>query len=195
MLYINYGHMHIICQLEVGMARPAKPRFVAGEPCVDFFKPRGIPLRELERECLSVEELEALKLADIEGLYQEDAAGRMEVSRPTFQRVLKSARGKVARSLVEGKALGIEGGNYVLGGEGRSLECLSCEHRWEQPPGTGTRACETACPECGLMTVRRVCTGRPVKHGVSGCCASAGTAPGRKLEGETGLETDKERRD
>src|SRR5450756_2868188 len=97
----------------VDVARPAKPRFVTGEPCVDFFKPRGIPLRELEEERLSVEELEALKLADIEGLYQEDAAERMDVSRPTFQRVLKSARGKVARCLVEGKALGIEAVSYT----------------------------------------------------------------------------------
>lgn len=186
MLYINYEHMHIICQQEVNVARPAKPRFVAGEPCVDFFKPRGIPLRELERECLSVEELEALKLADVEGLYQEDAAARMEVSRPTFQRVLKSARGKVARCLVEGKALGIEGGNYVLGGEGRSLECLSCEHQWEEPFGAGVRACETTCPECGQLTVRRICSGRPGVPGIggSGCCASA--APQRKREGEKG---------
>ena len=157
---VRYGHMHIIYQQEVDMARPAKPRFVTSEPCVNFFKPRGIPLRELEEERLSVEELEALKLVDIEGLYQEEAAERMEVSRPTFQRVLKSARGKVARCLVEGKALGIEGGNYIVGGEGRKLECLSCEHRWEETFG-GARACETACPECGKMTVRRACSRRP----------------------------------
>ena len=62
----NYGHMPTRCQQEVDVARPAKPRFVTEEPCVDFFKPRGIPLRELEEERLSVEELEALKLADIE---------------------------------------------------------------------------------------------------------------------------------
>jgi len=155
------------------VARPAKPRFVTEEPCVDFFKPRGIPLRELEEERLSVEELEALKLADIECLYQEDAAVRMEVSRQTFQRVLKSARGKVARCLVEGKALGIEGGNYVLAGEGRTFECLSCHHRWEEPFASGARACETVCPECGKMTVRRACSRRAkMKSGNSspGCC-------------------------
>ena len=159
------------------MARPTKPRFVTREPCVDFFKPRGIPLRDLEEERLSVEELEALKLADIECLYQEDAAERMEVSRPTFQRVLKSARGKVARCLVEGKALGIEGGNYVLAGEGRIFECLSCRHSWEEPFGSGVRACETVCPECGEMTVRRACARRPrinSGHGPGRCCASEG---------------------
>jgi predicted DNA-binding protein (UPF0251 family) len=147
------------------VARPAKPRFVTGEPCVDFFKPRGIPLRELEQECLSVEELEAIKLTDIEGLYQEGAAERMEVSRPTFQRVLKSARGKIARCLVEGKALGIEGGNYLLSGEKRMFECLSCRHRWYQPYGGGVRACETACPECKQMTVRRACAKRTALRG------------------------------
>jgi predicted DNA-binding protein (UPF0251 family) len=165
------------------MARPAKPRFVTGEPCVDFFKPRGIPLRELEEERLSVEELEALKLADIECLYQEDAAERMEVSRPTFQRVLKSARGKVARCLVEGKALGIEGGNYVLAGKGKTFECLSCEHSWEEPFGSGIRACETVCPQCGQMTVRRACARKPRMnrgHGPGRCCASE-SAGGRKV--------------
>jgi len=164
------------------VARPAKPRFVTGEPCVDFFKPRGIPLRELEEERLSVEELEALKLADIEGLYQEDAAERMDVSRPTFQRVLKSARGKVARCLVEGKALGIEGGNYVLAGEGKTLKCLSCDHSWEEPFGSGVRACETVCPKCGEMTVRRACARRPRAksgHGPGRCCASEGAGGGK----------------
>ena len=151
---------------------------------MDFFKPRGIPLRELEKECLSVEELEALKLADIEGLYQEDAAERMEVSRPTFQRVLKSARGKVARCLVEGKALGIEGGNYVLAGEGKTFECLSCEHRWEESFGSGVRACETVCPQCGQMTVRRACARRPRMksgHGPRSCCASEGSGGGKEM--------------
>ena len=119
------------------MARPAKPRFVTGEPCVDFFKPRGIPLRELEKECLSVEELEALKLVDIKGLYQEDAAERMEVSRPTFQRVLRSARGKVARCLVDGKALGIEGGND----EYRFLFA----HKGPRRPRTSVRITSSGC--------------------------------------------------
>jgi predicted DNA-binding protein (UPF0251 family) len=166
------------------VARPAKPRFVTEEPFVDFFKPRGIPLRELERECLSVEELEALKLVDIECLYQEDAAERMEISRPTFQRVLKSARGKVARCLAEGKALGIEGGNYVIAGEGKTFECLSCEHSWEEPFGSGARACETTCPECGKMTVRRACARMPRMkngHGPGRCCTSEG-AGGREGE-------------
>lgn len=179
------------------MARPAKPRFVTGEPCVDFFKPRGIPMSELEEECLSVEELEAIKLADIDGLYQEDAAERMEVSRPTFQRVLKSGRGKVARCLVEGKALGIEGGNYILSGEKRMFECLSCGSRWDSPYGSGVRACETACPKCGEMTVRRACAGRPRArrgHGPIGRCEAAARGA-TKVRAGGNRETEKDQGD
>jgi len=178
------------------VARPAKPRFVTEEPCVDFFKPRGIPLRELEEERLSVEELEALRLADIEGLYQEDAAERMEVSRPTFQRVLKSARGKVARCLVEGKALGIEGGNYLLSGEKRMFECLSCGSRWDSPYGSGVRACETACPKCGEMTVRRACAGRPRArkgYGPIGRCTAMDAGKDRKARVGGNRETEKDK--
>lgn len=116
-------------------------------------------MSELECEGLSVEELEAMKLTDIDGLYQEEAAERMEISRATFQRLLKSAREKVVRCLVEGKALGIEGGNYVLGGDSRTLECCSCGHSWDEPFGTGIRACEAACPRCHKYDVKRVCPG------------------------------------
>jgi uncharacterized protein len=165
------------------VARPAKPRFVTGEPCVDFFKPRGIPMSELKEEYLTVEELEAIKLIDIDGLYQEDAAERMEVSRQTFQRVLKSARGKVARCLVEGKALGIEGGNYMLSDENRVFECLSCGSTWDAPYGSGVRACETACPRCGEMSVRRACAGGPRSrqgHGPGRRCREGGSGRARK---------------
>ncbi len=137
------------------MVRPVKPRYVSDEPRVGYFKPKGIPLRELEEERLSVEELEALRLADVECLYQEEAAARMEVSRPTFHRILREARAKVARCLIEGKALGIEGGNYVLAGDTRIFACCSCGHQWDEPFGTGIRACEASCPKCGGRTVRR----------------------------------------
>lgn len=177
------------------MARPAKPRFVTEEPCVDFFKPRGIPLSELEEERLSVEELAAIKLTDIDCLYQEDAAERMEVSRPTFQRVLKSARGKVARCLVEGKALGIDGGNYVLSGQKRMFECLSCGGRWDSPYGSGVRACETTCPKCGQMTVRRTCAGGSRARrgsGPMGRCIAMDADRGKKVIAGGKHETEKE---
>jgi predicted DNA-binding protein (UPF0251 family) len=139
------------------LPRPRKPRCVRDEPAYAFFKPQGIPLRELEVVSLSVEELEALRLADIEELYQEDAAVQMEVSRPTFHRVLKEAHRKVATALVDGKALGIEGGDYILAGDTRIFECVKCGHTWEEPFGTGVRACEAVCPKCGGAVTRKGC--------------------------------------
>jgi uncharacterized protein len=77
-------------------------------PHAVYFKPRGIPLTRLEEVSLSPDEFEAINLADRQGLYHEEAAGKMGVSRPTFGRILGSARRKVAQALVEGKALQIE---------------------------------------------------------------------------------------
>jgi len=72
------------------------------------FKPCGMPVRELEYEFLSKDEMEAIRLADFEGLYQEEAAKEMEVSRPTFSRILSSARKKIANALILGRAIEIE---------------------------------------------------------------------------------------
>jgi uncharacterized protein len=83
-----------------------------------MFKPVGVPLRELEEVVMTLDEFEALRLADLEELYQEEAAARMEISRPTFGRVLKVARRKVAEVLVHGKVLRIEGGPVCVD-EGR----------------------------------------------------------------------------
>jgi Predicted DNA-binding proteins len=96
------------------MPRPRKPRCIAAEPRVTYFKPRGIPLRELEEENLGMEEVEALRLTDMEGLSMEEAAAVMRVSRHTFGRILRGARRVVTRALVNGCALRIEGGHYTL---------------------------------------------------------------------------------
>jgi uncharacterized protein len=93
------------------MARPKKCRCIACRPGASYFKPRGIPLIYLEEVSLSLDELEALRLADCEELYQQEAAARMEVSRPTFGRILHEARRKVAGAIVSGKALRIETGS------------------------------------------------------------------------------------
>lgn len=96
------------------MPRPRHCRFVKGSPVTDYFKPRGIPLRELEEVCLTVEGLEALRLADLEGLTASRAAEDMKVSRHTFGRVLAEARKTVADALFHGKALSIAGGSYAV---------------------------------------------------------------------------------
>lgn len=90
------------------MARPTKPRHVSFVPGVLFFKPAGVPLRDLEVTLLGLEELEALRLKDEEGLDQEECAQHMRVSRPTFQRILVSARRKVAMALTHGRAIRVD---------------------------------------------------------------------------------------
>ncbi len=92
------------------MPRPRQCRRVAQLPQATYYKPRGVPMRMLQQVALTVDELEAIRLADLEGLYQEEAAGRMNVSRQTFGRIVEAARKKVADALVNGKALSIEGG-------------------------------------------------------------------------------------
>jgi len=96
------------------MARPKKFRFVEAEPEVTYFKPRAIPLMELEEVKISVEEMEALRLEFLEKIDKEKAAGKMGISRTTFWRVLSSAGEKVADALINGKAIRIEGGKYEL---------------------------------------------------------------------------------
>ncbi len=95
------------------MARPEKLRKVGCGPEGRAFKPVGRPVDELEIEPLRLDELEALRLADLEGLYQETAAARMGVSRPTFARILARARAAVAKALVEERMLVVSEGPVV----------------------------------------------------------------------------------
>jgi predicted DNA-binding protein (UPF0251 family) len=90
------------------MPRPKCCRRIGAEPGSTYFKPRGIPLTELGEVTLGADELEAVRLADLEGLYHEEAAARMGVSRQTFGRIIAAARAKVAEALVKGRALRID---------------------------------------------------------------------------------------
>lgn len=92
------------------MPRPFCRRRVGGQPVASIFKPVGIPLTALDEVVLTLDEFEAIRLADLDALYQEQAAERMAVSRPTFARIVDAARRKLADALVHGKALRIEGG-------------------------------------------------------------------------------------
>jgi len=96
------------------MARPTKCRSVEAIPGVSIFKPDGVPLEHLDEVQLTLEGFNALRLIDIVGLNQTDAAARMAVSRQTFGRILAAARRIVAGAVVNGRALRIEGGNYVV---------------------------------------------------------------------------------
>lgn len=90
------------------MVRPRKKRFLRGNPRALYFKPQGIPLRSLTETILSPDEFEAMKLHDVDGLNQTDSAQQMQISQPTFARILNRAYKKVATALVEGQAIKIE---------------------------------------------------------------------------------------
>jgi uncharacterized protein len=92
------------------LPRPPCCRRVSGKPVASVFRPVGIPACDVEHVVVTLDEFEALRLADMEILYQEEAAVRMKVSRATFGRILESAHRKVADALVHGKVLRIEGG-------------------------------------------------------------------------------------
>jgi len=96
------------------MPRPINFRRVGRMPACSYYKPQGIPLRVLEQVNLTVDEVEAIRLVDFEGMYQEQAAEKMNVSRQTLGRIIESAHKKIADALVNGKALSIEGGMFQL---------------------------------------------------------------------------------
>jgi predicted DNA-binding protein (UPF0251 family) len=127
------------------MPRPQKCRRVAYLPGVTFFKPAGVPMRALEETHLTMVEAEALRLKDLEGLDQEPAAARMNVSRPTFQRVLSSARRKVADALLNGKAIRIAGGNFEV-----AFSRYRCQrgHQWDIPHERPATEADRLCPTC-----------------------------------------------
>jgi predicted DNA-binding protein (UPF0251 family) len=91
---------------------------------MEGYKPFGVPMRELESVVMSYEEYEALRLADYEDMTHEEAAGKMDISRPTFTRLYDKARKNIARAFVEGKAILINGGTFVS--EEYWYRCNSC---------------------------------------------------------------------
>jgi uncharacterized protein len=147
------------------MPRPKCCRRIDGEPACTVFKPAGVPRSMLEEIILSMDGFEAIRLADLDGLYHEQAAARMNVSRQTFGRILEEARGKVARVVVEGLALRIEGGTIEMA-EMRSFKCQGCQHLWNEPYGTGRPA---ACPACKSKNISRSEEERGVGRTGPGC--------------------------
>jgi predicted DNA-binding protein (UPF0251 family) len=126
------------------MARPLKQRYVGTPPRVGTFKPRGIAITRLEAAILSLDELEALKLADLQRNSQEEAAVKMNVSRPTFGRILDKAHRTVADALLHGKALEIGGGTVKTARRGR-VRCRRCSRAWEIPLAVTSTF---QCPRC-----------------------------------------------
>ena len=134
------------------MGRHKQCRRIAGLPAFTVLKPAGVPGRSLPEVVMEVDEFEALRLSDYDGLYQATAAERMGVSRATFGRILETARKKMARTLIEGCMLRIEGGAVVMPTT-RAFACNTCGHTWKVPYGTGR---PNGCPSCHGQTFERV---------------------------------------
>jgi len=165
------------------MPRPRRCRRVLCEPGFTYFKPAGVRISELEDSVLTVDEYEAIRLKDLQGLGQEQAAKKMNVSQPTFHRLLLSARKKISDAIVNGKAIRIQGGTYKMVGAGRGLgrgagrgggrglgvgprgrrggfglgpsgECICPKCGYKQTHTRGVPCYELKCPKCGAAMTR-----------------------------------------
>ncbi len=149
------------------MARPTKWRKVENIPSITHFVPSDTEGYEDGGNVLKLEELEAVRLKDLLGLEQEECAEKMEVSRPTFQRILIAAREKIADSLVHGKSIHIEGGHFT-----RNLcrvKCLSCGKEWTERLEdfeAGAKG-DALCSGCGSPKIAcgKPCKGKYCKRG------------------------------
>ncbi len=90
------------------MARPKRCRRVESKPEFILFKPKGVKVKDMGEVLLTDCEYEAIRLKDLNGLNQNDAAEKMMISQPTFHRILLSARRKIGDAIVNGKAIRIE---------------------------------------------------------------------------------------
>ncbi len=128
--------------------RPRRCRRIKGNPDCTYFKPeKTISKEEIN---LTLEELEAIRLKDHEELEQTKAAEKMNISQPTFHRILQEARKKIADALVNARPLRIYGGANKMAM--RKFRCYACEHKWEVPYGTGR---PDKCPKCNSINIHR----------------------------------------
>ncbi|WP_291857214.1 DUF134 domain-containing protein [Marinilabilia sp.] len=130
------------------MPNQRRNRKIQSPPLMDGFKPYGVRMKNLEKVILLFEEYEAIRLIDHENLNQEEAAAKMDVSRPTFTRIYKKARKTMAKALVEGKALLIEGGTYIS--ENYWVRCAKCSKLTTAPNPVSN------CPDCHSNQVTNI---------------------------------------
>jgi len=142
------------------MPRPKKERIIKQPPLYSSFKPTGVMKSSLEQITLSLDEYEAVRLADYLQMEHEEASVEMEISRSTFTRLLEKARKKVSAFLIEGKALYIEGGCIHF--RGNLIRCVSCGHMFN----TGFKEELSACPNCGSENLLDMAGG----YGHGRCC-------------------------
>jgi predicted DNA-binding protein (UPF0251 family)/DNA-directed RNA polymerase subunit N (RpoN/RPB10) len=130
------------------LARPPKWRRVEFIPNIQHFVPLDIQKNNMEENILRIEEAEAIRLKDLEKLEQEECAEKMEISRQTFQRILNNAREKIADSIINGKAIRIEGGNFTR--HICPVRCLNCGKEWKESYENFEKIIngQYICPDC-----------------------------------------------
>ncbi|MCD4669675.1 MAG: DUF134 domain-containing protein [Actinomycetia bacterium] len=155
------------------MAKPRKKRNVLYPPWMYYFKPHGHrPFEPGSEVILTIDEYESIRLADHENLKQEEAAKKMNISRPTFTRLVDGARKKIADAMVNGKVIKIEGGSFVF--LRNRLRCMSCGNIWD----TGEKIVgEQPCPECRSQNI--VDIGRRLGRGMTRRRGGPGRNTGR----------------
>jgi len=155
------------------MSRPRIHRRIFFEPQITYFKPAGAPLRILQENILTKEELEVIRLIDLESTEQIKTSKKMQISQPTLSRLLSSARKKIADSLVNGKSIKIQGGNFImanqkaiigrgrgrmggqyLAGPGGNCVCTKCGHK--MPKVRGVPCTSQNCPKCNSQMKREL---------------------------------------
>lgn len=149
------------------MPRPRLRRWVRFQPGVTFFKPSGARVAALPEVLLAFDEFEAVRLKDYEGMEQVKAAKKMKISQPTFNRLLRDARKKIADAIVNGKAIKIQGGSYKMvqmqrgrgagagrgfGGPAMMCKCPSCGYETQKQ--RGMPCAQMKCPKCGNPMAR-----------------------------------------
>ena len=128
-------------------------------PLYVYYKPHGVLLEKLKEETLNLEEIEALNLKDNQYPDQKTAAEKMGISRSTFQRLLKSARKKIIRAIIEGKAIKFEGGNYIQDEEIKKTKCLKGVYHFRikkndiKEKDQEYKISNIKCPECGKRLI------------------------------------------
>ncbi len=140
-------------------ARPVIDKIVNIVPLYVYYKPHGVSLEKLKEETLNLEEIESLNLKDNQDLDQKSAAEKMGISRSTFQRLLKSARKKMIRAIIEGKAIKFEGGNYIQDEEIKKTKCLKGVYHFRikkndiKEKDQEHKISKINCPECGKRLI------------------------------------------
>ncbi len=142
------------------MPRKKNNRLIDLPPVFTEFKPTGVRKKQLESMTLSLDEYEAIRLADFYGLSQEKAAQQMQISRPTFSRVVEAARKKMAEFIIKGRRITIEGGDVHF--KQNTIKCATCNHLFN----VDIQQQVETCPECNSDSLINLAD----YHGHGQCC-------------------------